>query len=95
MEQVTERPRPWEKAAEGANADTYGTGKENTVCEKHYLFNEKQEKDILLRNLLFTAIHVLLDDVVFRQSWIVLVGRVVEYLFDRDHMSQKRLEGTQ
>ena len=57
------------------------------MCEKTYMFKEKQEKDILLRNLFFNAIHVLLDDVVFiycRQSWIVLVGRKIEFLFDRD-----------
>ena len=42
----------------------HDTGKENTKCEENYLFKEKHEKDILLRNLLFNRIRGLLDDVV-------------------------------
>ena len=44
--------------------EKYGTRKENTLREKSNLFKDKLEKDILLRNLFFNAMHVLLDDVV-------------------------------
>ena len=54
---MTERTQPWEKAAEEFSdsveerAWRYGTGEENTLCEKKHLFKGKQEKDMLLRIL--------------------------------------------